>query len=43
MKIDPTERIARAKGNHMRAHDVDRMIHRMYKVHQFYIGSLGTI
>lgn len=42
-EIDPTERIARAEGNHIRAHEFDRVIHRMYKVHYFLIGSLGAI
>lgn len=43
VKTDPMERIARAEGNHIRAREVDRVTHRLYKVHNFFIGSLGAI
>lgn len=39
VKTDPMERIARTEGNHIRAPEVDRVAHRMYKVHHFLIGS----
>lgn len=43
MKTDLTEWIARTERNHIKAHEVDRVTHRMYKVHQFLIGNLDAI
>lgn len=42
VKTDPMERIARAEGSHTRAPEVDRVTHRVYKVHHVLIGRLGA-
>lgn len=43
VKTDLTEWIAKTEGNHIKAHEADRVTHRMYKVHHFLIGILGAI